>query len=42
MFNILPQLLYLHMCKYIHLLILNLDIFTLLYLDIFTVLFIFG
>ena len=41
-FNILPHLLYLHMCKYIHLLTLNLDIFTLLYLDIFTVLFIFG
>lgn len=41
-FNILLHLLYLHMCKYIHLLILNLDIFTLLYLDIFTVLFIFG
>lgn len=41
-FNILLHLWYLHMCKYIHLLILNLDIFTLLYLDIFNVLFIFA
>lgn len=41
-FLIFCYICYIYICANIHLLILNLDIFTLLYLDIFTVLFIFG